>query len=130
MTFADSDKRCECGSALPIVESIEGRGHDYLVAHNGRRVPAVFLSLVSQDFVSSIRAMQFVQDRIGELSVLLDVSDRYEASMETIIRDKLRYTFGAETLVNIRIVDHVERDASGKARLLINKIGETTAHVD
>lgn len=123
ITLASPDDRCECGSGLPLVSVIEGRGHDYLIAEDGRHVPALYLSLVSNSFANSVVAMQFQQARLGEVVVLLEVDERYDSSMGAIIVEKLRYSFGETVKVVVRIVDRIDRDPSGKFRLLVNNVG-------
>lgn len=116
---------CDCGTGLPLVESIEGRTHDYLIASDGHKVPAVYFSLVSEDFSNGIRAMQFMQERIGHIRVLLQTDARRSNEVDDIIEEKLHYSLGIDTVVEIEWVNHIQRDPSGKFRSIINTCGES-----
>lgn len=121
ITLAPDSLRCACGSALPLVERIDGRTKDHIIGANGHRIPAVLLSLESQEFRDGIRAMQFVQTTPGVVTVRVEIADGYTVRMEEIIRDKLAFSLGSATLIDVDPVDHIERTASGKFQLVVNQ---------
>lgn len=122
MTLAARDTRCPCGSALPLVSSIAGRTDEYLFASDGHPVPAIYLSLVDPAFAGAVRSMQFVQRSIGTIEVRLDLTDGLERRIETIIREKLSYSLGADTSVLIDCDSPIQIEESGKQRLIVNLV--------
>jgi len=122
ITFANPEKTCPCDSSMPIVEKIDGRGHDYLISKTKGKFPALYMSLVSEEFQSSIKAMQFIQDNIDEIKVLLEVDGNYNETMNKIIIDKLHYSLGDDMAINILVVDKIPKEESGKFRLIKNNL--------
>ncbi len=101
--FAENNK-CKCGRSLPIVETIEGRGHDYLISKTKGNFPELWMSVVSAKFQNSVKAMQFVQNKIDEIIVFLEVDENYDSHFNEIIIDELRYRFGDEMVIFLEIV--------------------------
>ena len=71
MAYLADDQTCECGWNMPVVERIEGRTIDYIISPKYGRITSVYLSLVSGDFMNSVRAMQFVQNDLYSIDVYL-----------------------------------------------------------
>jgi phenylacetate-CoA ligase len=122
ITFSSQLKRCPCGSCLPIVERIDGRGHDFLMSKSKGKFPALYMSLVSAEFQNSVKAMQFIQDTLDEIKVLLEVDENYNSEMNKIIIDKLHYSLGKDMIITVNIVKNIPKDKSGKFRFIINSV--------
>ncbi len=120
--FLAEEQRCPCGSALPVVSRIEGRTMDYIQSPRNGKFTSIYMSLVSAGFSNSVKAMQFVQDRPDAVEVRLVADERYTPDMDRIILDKLHYSLGEEMHISIRRVEALERDPSGKVKLIINRL--------
>jgi phenylacetate-CoA ligase len=121
--ISEEKTKCKCGSIHPIIKGIEGRSLDYLVSRSNGKFTAIFLSLVSQDFNNSVKRMQFIQNSIERIDILLEVDKNYEQhSMNQIILEKLRYSFGEDMIFNISVVDEIPKEPSGKFRLIKNNL--------
>ncbi len=122
LVMGDPNDRCECGSSHPIVDRIEGRGVEFLESLSNGRFSAIYLSLVSEEFLNSVKRMQFVQETLSEITILLEVDDRYSPNMDRIIIDKLKYSFGDDMTFSVKVVEEIPKDASGKYRLIRSNI--------
>ncbi len=123
--FLSKETSCECGCVMPIVERIEGRTLDFLYNQEKEKVTPVYLSLVSADFLNSMKAMQFVQNDLYSVDVYVEVDKSlYNESMNQIIVDKLHYTLGPKMDVRVHAVDEIKKDASGKFRFIVNNVAE------
>ncbi len=118
--FLSIATECDCGCAMPIVERIEGRTLDFVYTQNKEKVTAVYLSLVSGDFLNSVKAMQFVQNDFTSIDVYVEADSSYTEDMNQIIIDKLHYTLGSKMDVRVHVVDEIAKDKSGKFRFIIN----------
>ncbi len=118
--FLSKETECDCGSLMPIVERIEGRTLDFVYTQNKEKVTAVYLSLVSGDFLNSVKAMQFIQNDFTSIDVYVEADCSYKEDMNQIIIDKLHYTLGSKMDVRVHIVDEIQKDKSGKFRFIIN----------
>ncbi len=120
--FDETDKACDCGSALPIIKSIQGRSLDYIYSPQNGKFTSVYLSLVSQDFNNCVQNMQFVQNTEDSVDIYIVATDKYTADMDDIIIGKLHYSLGEEMKLNLHHVDTLRKDPSGKFRFIINNL--------
>jgi phenylacetate-CoA ligase len=120
--FDHSDKKCACGSAFPIVKTLQGRTDDYIQTQHRGKVTAVFLSLLSEDFKNSIVAMQFIQERLNHVIVNIVTDENYEQEIDDIIRERLVYTLGEDMKIELRKLSEIEKDKSGKFKFVDNQL--------
>jgi phenylacetate-CoA ligase len=113
-------RACKCGVALPALASIDGRSMDWLTDGSGQRMAPqrLFMSkVVGEDVLSWIRRYRVVQERTGR--VRLEIAPK-EKSPETDIdriREGYQTAFGPGISVEVRVVDRLDLDHSGKFRL-------------
>lgn len=124
VVFAPSEARCDCGWAYPLVERIEGRAIDYILSAERGRIYSPNLSNVVKNVPNSIVKTQFVQTRPESVTVKLVVDqDRFDAMAHTeIVRQELQRRIGEEMHIDVEVVDDIPRAASGKYRLVVNKL--------
>lgn len=120
--FDNENKICECGSGDPIIKIIEGRNLDFISTPSNGNFPAIYFSLVSEEFDNSIRKMQFIQNKLDEVVILLEVDQNYNQSMNKIIIDKLKYSLGSDMKLQIELTDNIPIELSGKFRLIKRNI--------
>lgn len=121
--YLSSYKKCSCGSALPVVERIEGRNMDYLLSPKNGKFPAIHMSIVKEGFNNSIKAMQFVQNEYTAIDVYIEIDEqRYNSEMNLLIEEELHYSLGEEMDIRIHVVDNIPKDKSGKFRMVINNL--------
>lgn len=120
--YLAAEQTCSCGCAMPVVDRIEGRSHDYIQSPRNGRFTAIYLSLVSGDFNNCMKAMQFVQNDLYSVDVNIVTDDSYRPEMDQIIIDKLHYSLGEEVEIRVHRMDEIPKDPSGKFRFIINNI--------
>lgn len=120
--YLSNETVCECGCVMPIIDRIEGRTLDFVYTEKKEKVTAVYLSLVSGDFLNSVKAMQFIQNDFSSIDVYVEADDSYNNEMNQIIIDKLHYTLGRSMDVRVHVVDEIKKDKSGKFRFIINNV--------
>ena len=122
--FLSQQTSCDCGCVMPIIDRIEGRTLDFVYNEDKQKVTAVYLSLVSTDFLNSIIAMQFVQNDFKSVDVYLETDDLYTKNMDQIIIDKLKHHLGDTMNIRVHKVDEINKDKSGKFRYIINNVAK------
>ncbi|MGB9841296.1 MAG: phenylacetate--CoA ligase family protein [Candidatus Bathyarchaeales archaeon] len=113
---------CSCGIALPLVQVVEGRADDFLVASDGRLIsPTVFFPFPFDD-VEWIRQFRIVQESKCKLVVQVvakDVAVDQSRVIELAGR-RLRELFGEDMNIEFKFLATLPRDRSGKVRKVIS----------
>jgi len=113
------DEECSCGVKLPMLKGIEGRENDFLMALDGRMIsPWQFYPYPFDDF-TGIEQFKIVQDRKDRLIFQLIIEDDlFDASRLDKARLTIQKLFGEEMRVDFEICERLERDKTGKMRVI------------
>lgn len=121
--FLPSTDVCECGRHDLYVGEIQGRRLDYLYTAEGAKINAGNVSNLLKNLPNVIIRSQAIQDKLGEITLLLQVDEKlYKNEYDLIIKDEFLHKFGKTTTVNIKHVDDIPREKSGKFRFIINRV--------
>jgi phenylacetate-CoA ligase len=116
-----SERRCDCGRGLPLLEGIEGRVQDALRTRDGISVSGLFFAHLMKDF-PEVRQFQVHQAALDQLVIVL-VTDppgclESQERLERIVRDHL----GPEMRINVDYQDRIPLTSSGKRRISISHL--------
>jgi phenylacetate-CoA ligase len=118
-----SKGKCVCGSSHPLVKSIDGRQVEYLSSKSKGRVSLSHLADVIKGLPSSIVNVQFIQNSLDRIDVLIVLDDSiFNNAHQKKIMDQLHYRFGTDMEFNIIQVDKIDREKSGKMKLIQNNL--------
>jgi len=118
-----SDRKCECGNESPVIESIEGRKLDFLYTAEGAKINAGNVSNLLKYLPNVVIRSQFIQEKINEVVLLIEVDKRtYKEEYDDLIQEEFVHTFGQNTKLEIRHVDEIPREVSGKFRMIKNSV--------
>ncbi len=121
--FLPSTDVCECGRHDLYVGEIQGRRLDYLYTAEGAKINAGNVSNLLKNLPNVIIRSQAIQDKLGEITLLLQVDEKlYKNEYDLIVKDEFLHKFGKTTTVNIKHVDDIPREKSGKFRFIINRV--------
>ncbi len=113
-----TDRRCPCGSALPIIERLEGRVDEVLTTPDGRRIGR--LDPVFKG-VAHVRECQIVQEAPDRFTVRVVPGAGYHDEDGAKIRQNLADRIGAAR-ITVECVERIERTASGKFPAVISRV--------
>lgn len=120
MKFA-AENTCTCGLHGPVVEEIQGRRLDFLYTPDGAKINAGNVSNLLKNIPNAVIRAQFRQEKMDEITVLLEVEKKlYGEAEERILREEFYHKFGPELKINIAVVDEIPREKSGKFRMIVN----------
>jgi len=125
LALGQSSEICGCGRGLPRLSSIEGRSEDIIYAADGR--PVARLDPVFKGDLP-IREAQIIQERLGELLVLVAPSEPWMRSHETRIAGALRDRLG-DLDIRFETVPTIPRGPNGKFRSIVSRIHHSAAAV-
>jgi len=111
-----SERACSCGSALPLLASIEGRTDAVLKTRNGRlvgRLDPVYKG------VEGVNEAQIVQEDWDRFLIRVVPGRDYRPSDGERIRSNLMERLGSECNVRVEKVDAIERTSAGKFRAVV-----------
>lgn len=122
MLFNETPKKCECGSAHPVVSEIQGRNADYVQSKSKGEFTAVFLSLANEKLLNSVNKLQFIQNDLENITILVETGDGNNASIDKIIVDQLKYYVGEDVTYTVKHVKEIPVGKNAKYRFIINNI--------
>lgn len=123
ITLADSTQQCACGSIFPLVERIEGRTNDYILSPTHGKVNLGNISNSTKDS-KGIVCFQLIQDKVDNIEVKLVVNKEFDTVQESHFISALRERIGNTVHLNLNYVDSIEKEKSGKFRIVKNLIGK------
>ena len=121
--FSETGARCECGREDIYAEEIQGRRLDYLYTADGAKINSVNIANMFKYIPNAIIRSQVIQEKTDEITILLQIDGRlYKNEYDGMLADEFRHKFGKGTKINIRHVDEIPREKSGKLRLVVNRM--------
>ena len=122
-----SNRKCDCGRGLPMLEKVEGRTFDIVVGTNGRAVGGTFWTLFLRTAIEGIKQFQVVQEAMNEINIKLVTDESFDESQIATLIKKIREYVGEDMEVNFQIVDKIPTTKSGKFRFVISKVAHSLA---
>jgi phenylacetate-CoA ligase len=109
---------CKCGSALPVLASIEGRSTDALLLRDGRKV---FRVGTIAERIACITEYQIIQDDIGLYTINVVVSAPLQDFESKELIENLQAHVGRAS-VRVKHVHALERGQGGKISFIKSKV--------
>jgi phenylacetate-CoA ligase len=111
-------RSCPCGSALPTVARVLGRDDDVILTPGGDRIGR--LSPVLKGF--PVIEAQYVQEKLGEMKVVVVPDAAYGKDDEARLVRELRLRVGNEIRIEFQYVERIERSKGGKLKSIVSRI--------
>ncbi len=112
---------CPCGRGLPLLQRIEGRSTDFLVAQDGTVMHGLALVYILRD-LPQIRAFKIIQESVTLTRVLLVALPLLDFAARQKIENQFKARLGAAVVIVIDDVADIAPEASGKFRYVISKV--------
>ena len=117
-----SERVCACGRGLPLLERVEGREADYVLAPSGRLISGISLTENFALHIPGTAQVQIVQESLTELIIRLVPDEEFGDESRRKIAALVEETFGSGVRFEIELVDAIPQEPSGKYRFCISKI--------
>ncbi|MRX06445.1 glycosyltransferase [Pseudoduganella sp. FT25W] len=112
---------CPCGRGLPLLQRVEGRVTDFVVARDGTVMHGLALIYILRD-LPQVRAFKIIQETLDCTRVLLVSVDGLPPSLRLSIVTQFRARLGETVDIVIEEVTAIPAEASGKHRYVISKV--------
>ena len=119
-----SNKKCQCGRNMPVVQEIIGRVEDVIRGRDGRemvRFHGIFNGLVS------VKKAQVIQENIDILKIKIVPDVKLNNVDEKLIRHRIESQLG-DINVEIEEVDEIPLNNNGKYQAVISKLKRTVTN--
>lgn len=114
---------CACGRTWSTIQNIKGRTTDFIVTPDGRWQHALSLIYVVRD-VQGVDEFKIVQERSNEIQVIVKIHENlYPPDGNDRIMAGIKKRMGEAVNVTVVKTDEIPRDASGKFRYVVSKLG-------
>lgn len=116
---------CRCGRGLQRLQAIEGRVRDFVLTADGRRVHGAFFNHFEPFYAADwLDGFQVQQRRAGEISLMLQSAREPSRQALDELRAELARGLGADTRIEILLVDEIPRSRAGKHRLIVSELAD------
>ena len=116
-----SDHACPCGRGLPVLSEIQGRSTDFVIAADGTVMHGLALIYVLRD-IPGVASFKIVQETTLLTTVFVEPGKLFKAEDVTRIEEGLKRRLGDAVTIDVKLVDVVPAEASGKFRYVISRV--------
>ena len=117
-----STRQCRCGRGLPVLQEIQGRTTDFVVAQDGTIMHGLALIYVMRD-LPGVQAFKIVQESLDHTRIILTPNDGVDVvALSGKIVEGLRARLGYGTKITVDIVDQIPAEKSGKYRYVQSNV--------
>lgn len=114
-----SGATCACGRGLPLLQDLQGRTTDFVVAADGTVMHGLALIYVIRD-LPGIRSFKVTQHTRTHTEVQLVPEGTLDASVSPRIVAGFRQRLGPDVSVDVRTVEQIAPEKSGKYRYIVS----------
>jgi phenylacetate-CoA ligase len=116
-----STRRCPCGRALPLFETIEGRSNDSIVTSDGRIMHGQSLISILME-INGIEQFRIRQRSVDCFHVQIVRNEHFRDSAEDEIRKRWAERLRSSLEVTFEYANELSQERSGKFRHIISDI--------
>jgi phenylacetate-CoA ligase len=114
-------RACSCGRALPLLDRVEGRKTDFVVAPDGRVMHGLSLIYVLRE-IAGVETFRITQKRLTDFEVEIVRNQEYDMQSEARIQQAFSLRLRAAVDVRVRYCDSIAPTPSGKARHVVSEV--------
>ncbi|MCK4538311.1 MAG: aspartate 1-decarboxylase [Candidatus Krumholzibacteria bacterium] len=118
-----TDRVCECGRGLPLIERIEGRTFDNILTPDGRSIGGYFWTYLSR-VVPGIKQFQVEQKQRSNITFRIVRGPDWNDGNEARLISEIRENMGEAVNIKIDKVDEIPLSPAGKFRFIVSKVEE------
>ncbi|RJP84784.1 MAG: phenylacetate--CoA ligase family protein [Desulfobacteraceae bacterium] len=107
------DRPCTCGRTFPLMKTISGRTSHYFKKRDGSKISSISITSHMWHLGQYIHEFQIIQKATDLFLLLIVPSCFFSEKIQKEI-EKLMYKDFPYATIRIRLVDHIEREKSGK----------------
>jgi phenylacetate-CoA ligase len=110
---------CRCGRGLPLLQDIQGRTTDFVIAFDGTVMHGLSLIYILRD-VAGLKTFKVIQETRSLTRVLLVTDAGFMPDSKVRIVRDFKQRLGTDVCVVVDLVDTIPAEKSGKYRYIIS----------
>ena len=116
-----SNEKCSCDRQWPLMKNIEGRVEDFIILPSGKVISPMVINNI--EYVNGIESYKMIQEKKNKFKVLV-VKDKdfSKKTVNDIKREIRKGCSDKKIIVDVKIVNKIPRDKSGKLRVVVSKV--------
>ena len=112
---------CACGRGLPILEEIQGRTTDFVVAADGTVMHGLALIYPIRD-LPGVAAFKVIQHSLNHTEVQIVANGDYSPAVANSIQSGIQARLGKNVTVDVQKVEAIQPERSGKFRYIVSHV--------
>jgi len=112
---------CGCGRGLPLLQEIQGRSTDFLVAADGTVMHGLALVYILRD-LPGMQAFKIIQESLALTRIQVVLALPLPDALRRRIVDGVRARLGPTVAVEVEQLPAIAAEASGKFRYVVSKV--------
>ncbi len=112
---------CPCGRGLPLIDKVAGRAYDIIYNRDGQAFHGEYFMYIFEELQRqgiAVSAFQVIQLDYDHFLVKLVMDERNRVRLEEFVTGHVRATYGDYASIRFEYVPCIEREKSGKIRLI------------
>jgi len=115
------NETCKAGRGLDVIAEVLGRSTDFIVREDGTIMHALAVIYVLRG-VTGVAEFKIVQHTLQQFEVLIVTNANWQASGPAEIEAGLRKRLGDNIHIDLRLLDAIPAEASGKHRYVVSRV--------
>ena len=116
-----TEETCRQGRGLHVLGQVAGRSTDFVVTPDGRMMHALAVIYVLRA-TEGVGEFKFIQHKIDDVEIQIVPNQKWDDNAETKIIAGLHARMGDSVRINIKLVDRIPAEASGKHRYVVSHV--------
>jgi len=116
-----SSARCRAGRGLHVIEEVCGRNTDFVVRADGTVMHALAVIYVLRA-LDGVAQFKFIQHTFRDIELLVVPTERWNEGARARLLSGLAARLGADVHVEVRLLDSIPIEASGKFRYVVSHV--------
>jgi phenylacetate-CoA ligase len=110
------------GRGLEVLDTVVGRQTDFIVAADGRIMHALALIYVLRA-IPGVHQFKLIQHAVDQLEVQVVPDTRWSEAASEAVMQGLRARLGHDLRIDLKLLDAIAPEASGKHRYVVSHVG-------
>ncbi|MDO9094858.1 MAG: phenylacetate--CoA ligase family protein [Rubrivivax sp.] len=116
-----SKATCACGRGLPLIQELQGRTTDFVLAADGTVMHGLALIYILRD-LPGVQSFKIVQETLLHTVVQLVVDERFVRAQSADIVLAFKRRLGDAVQVDLQFVERIAAEKSGKFRYVVSRV--------